>query len=104
MRRRFKPSAEHLALITSMLSVYWPDISATLLVEALDGLDAGSRVPPTLTMAEAAEALRVTRRTVQTMLKDGRLERIELGPRECRVSAESLRRLIAGETTNEKGV
>ena len=104
MRRRCRPSAENLALLTSMLSVYWPDISATLLVETLDSLPEGGRMPATLTMAEAAEALRVTRRTVQTMLKDGRLERIELGPRECRVSAESLRRLIAGETTNEKGV
>lgn len=100
MRRTQKPSAENLALITSMLSVYWPDISATALVKAMDELDPDRplAVPRSVTVAEAAQELKVTVRTVRNMIRDGRLKSMKSG-KIVRVTADSMRRLLTDDET-----
>lgn len=100
MRRTQKPSAENLALITSMLSVYWPDISATALLKAMDELDLDRplAVPRSVTIAEAARELKVSERTVRNMIRDGRLKSMKSG-KIVRVTADSMRRLLADDET-----
>lgn len=50
------------------------------------------------TPAEVAARLRINVKTVKTMLADGRLERVELGPHTIRVTTASVNRLIASST------
>lgn len=51
------------------------------------------------TSAEVAALLKVNVKTVKAMLADGRLERVVLGPHTIRVTAASVRLLIASSTT-----
>ena len=54
-------------------------------------------IPTLLTPAEVANVLRVTPRTIQRYARDGRLDRVKIGNRLSRYTAESVTRLIEPE-------
>ena len=55
-----------------------------------------SELPPVLTYDETADILRVSRRTVYSLVKRGHLKRLELGA--ARITRKSLLSYLDGET------
>jgi excisionase family DNA binding protein len=58
-------------------------------------------LPRLYTIQEAADSLRVHRRTLLHWIRDGRVSAVRLTPGSVRITAAELERLIAGESTNE---
>lgn len=68
--------------------------AAAVAPEPTDRLD---RLPGFMSRHETAEYLGVTTKTVDRMVRDGRLKATRVGPRLLRISAESIEALLGGE-------
>lgn len=73
-----KVHPEILKAATVLLQDSCPDLSPTRLVDAIRQYD-GATVGRCLTVEEAAEWLRVDKRTVQNYIRDGKLKVIRIG-------------------------
>lgn len=58
--------------------------------------DDGAMSPLVYTYAEAAERLRVSERTVQRLVAEGRLPAVEVGTRNPRITRQDLEEYVAG--------
>lgn len=89
---------EILRAAVALLSPYAPDLTPYRVAEAIRAACKPGSEPPEkagecVTVAEAAQRLRVSRRTAWRMVRDGTLKTVRLGPKTVRVSESELRRL-----------
>ena len=89
-----------------LLESFCPEISPASLVEALKAYTPGEKMQKNedrpLTRAQAAELLQVSHNTISTYLKIGKLKKIPLTARSCRIDAASVRALLSGTPAVEK--
>lgn len=88
---------------TAMLTPYFPELSATGLVEALKHRETASTADAAtfrkpLTRAEAAEILKVSRPSIDRYIKRGTLRAYHIPPRLVRIDPRSVEELLHMQT------
>src|SRR5574344_923477 len=101
MRISQKISPQVIAAGVGLFQQFIPELTAQNLIAALKTYDTGkpnaSTVERPLKRAEAAELLQCSLNTISRYLSCGKLKRIKLTERSCRIDAESVRALLAGD-------
>jgi len=96
-----------IAAATGLLQPYCPELSPQSLVSALQEYQSGKAAPilaeRPLTRREAATLLQCSLNTVSRYLSAGKLRRITLTERSCRIDADSVRNLLAGNDSIAEG-
>jgi len=94
-----------IAAATGLLQPYCPELSPQSLISALKEYQSGKVAPllaeQPLTRREAAALLKCSINTVSRYMATGKLRRIALTERSCRVDADSVRTLLAGDSGTE---
>lgn len=100
MEIRQKITPQVIAAATGLLQPYCPDLSPQGLVAALRQYNSGKEQPETadrpLTRREAADLLKCSLNTISRYLAIGKLRKINLTARSCRIDPESIKALLAG--------
>ena len=107
MEIKQKITPQIIAAATGLLQPFIPDLSPQLLVSALQEYSATRAKPETderpLTRQEAAYMLKCSKNTISRYLTTGKLRRIALTERSCRIDPASVRALLSGETASASG-
>ena len=109
MEIKQKITPQIIAAATGLLQPFIPDLSPQLLVSALKEYSASAtrEKPETderpLTRQEAAYMLKCSKNTISRYLTTGKLRRIALTERSCRIDPASVRALLSGETASASG-
>ena len=107
MEIKQKITPQIIAAATGLLQPFIPDLSPQLLVSALKESSATRAKPETderpLTRQEAAYMLKCSKNTISRYLTTGKLRRIALTERSCRIDPASVRALLSGETASASG-
>ena len=102
MEIRTKITPQVIAAATGLLQPFIPDLSPQGLVSALKEYNASKPKPEPdnrpMTRQEAAELLKCSRNTISRYLSIGKLRKITLTERSCRIDPASVRALLSGET------
>lgn len=80
------------------------DVVRQAVRDALDDLDPAEVRPVAYTTEQAADALGVSRSTVQRLIADGRLRTVRLGARVVRIPRIALDELVSPTTTTQPAV
>lgn len=102
IRQNITPAV--LGAVTALLQPYAPELSPRSLVDALKAYETKkneSDIQRPLTRAEAAALLQCSLNTISRYLSCGKLKRIKLTERSCRIDADSVRALLTGSATVE---
>jgi len=104
MEIRTKITPQVIAAATGLLQPFIPDLSPQGLVSALKQYSATRTKPETderpLTRQEAADLLKCSRNTISRYLSIGKLRKITLTERSCRIDPASVRALLSGENAS----
>lgn len=104
MEIRQKITPQVIAAATGLLQPYCPDLSPQGLVAALRQYNSGKDQTETtdrpLTRREAAALLNCSLNTISRYLTMGKLRKIKLTERSCRIAPESIKALLAGAATD----
>lgn len=94
-----------IAAATGLLQPYCPELSPQSLISALKKYQSGKAAPilaeQPLTRREAAALLKCSLNTISRYLSAGKLRRITLTERSCRIDADSVRALLNGSAPVE---
>lgn len=105
MEIRNKITPQVIAAATGLLQPFIPDLSPQGLVSALKEYNASGPKQETdnrpLTRREAAELLKCSMNTISRYLSIGKLRKITLTERSCRIDPASVRALLSGNTNEE---
>lgn len=88
-----------LTAAAGMLSPFFPDLTATRLLSALEGTSAPAQptpLPEGLTKAQVCAATKLSLASVNRRLRDGSLPYTKLGPRLVRIPRTAVERLLTG--------
>lgn len=105
MKMKLYPTPEILNATTAMLSPYIPDLSATVLMKALETYNEDNeatapkqnlRPQKPYTRQEAAKLLEVSLPTIDRYMANGTLKRIRYSAHSVRVTQESVHNLMEG--------
>ena len=105
MKMKNYPTSEILNAATTLLSPYIPDLSATMLMKALETYNEdkeavatkqNSRPEKPYTRQEAAELLGVALPTIDRYMANGTLKRIRYSAHSVRITPESVHSLMEG--------
>ena len=105
MKMKNYPTSEILNATTALLSPYIPDLSATMLMKALETYNEdkeavatkqNSRPEKPYTRQEAADLLGVSLPTIDRYMVNGTLKRIRYSAHSVRITPESVHNLMAG--------
>ena len=105
MEIRQKITPQVIAAATGLLQPYCPDLSPQSLIAALQQYKqkdnaAQNNIERPLTRREAANLLKVSLNTISRYLTIGKLEKIRLTDRSCRITYASVKKLLNGENNN----
>lgn len=105
MEIRQKITPQVIAAATGLLQPYCPDLSPQGLIAALQQYKqkddtTQSNIERPLTRREAAALLKVSLNTISRYLTIGKLERIRLTDRSCRITSASVKKLLKGTNNN----
>lgn len=106
MRISQKISPQVIAAGVGLFQQFIPELTAQNLIAALKAYEAGGKAcspvmaERPLTRMETAELLQCSLNTVSRYLSCGKLKRIKLTERSCRIDAESVRALLAGDDSS----
>lgn len=107
MEIRTKITPQVIAAATGLLQPFIPDLSPQGLVSALKEYNASKPKPEPdnrpMTRQEAAELLKCSRNTISHYLSIGKLRKITLTARSCRIDPASVRALLSGKTASASG-
>lgn len=105
MEIKTKITPQVIAAVTGLLQPYIPDLSPQGLVSALKEYSTNKPKPETdnrpLTRKEAADLLKCSKNTISRYLTIGKLRRIPLTERSCRIDPASVRALLSGTSNTE---
>jgi len=96
-----KVNPEIVNAVTAMLTPYYPDLSASSLIEALKHREttaAQQTIRKPLTRAEAAEILQVSIASVNRYMRAGTLRSFKISPRLVRIDPASVEALMQTQT------
>ena len=105
MKMKNYPTSEILNAATALLSSYIPDLSATVLMKALETYNEdneatapkqNTRPQKPYTRQEAAKLLEVSLPTIDRYMANGTLKRIRYSAHSVRVTQESVHNLMEG--------
>ncbi len=90
---------EILTAATGMLQPFIPEITPKGLVSALEAYNSNASTPKVdiqkpMTMQEVATLLGVSLPSIYSYIKDGKLQRVKIGPRLVRITPESVKAFI----------
>ena len=105
MEIRQKITPQVIAAATGLLQPYCPDLSPQNLIDALQKYNqkdnaVHNNIERPLTRREAANLLKVSLNTISRYLTIGKLEKIKLTDRSCRITSASVKKLLNGENNN----
>ena len=93
-----------IAAAAGLLQPFAPELTPTGLVAAIKAYSPSGKKQKNddrpLTRREAAELLQVSLNTVTKYMKTGKLRKITLTARSCRIDAASVRKLLSAEPEN----